>query len=91
MEPPKIPRLVWSQAILREDGENSGGRRLVKLVGLSKKLMIVRNKRFFRRTKLITPGSEEEAVNLVGATKNPTVVGDKIFMRAKGIPRDEGN
>ena len=34
--------------------------------------------------------AEEGAVNLVGATKHPMVVGDKIFMRAEGIPRDEG-
>ncbi|MCI04168.1 hypothetical protein A2U01_0025212, partial [Trifolium medium] len=31
------------------------------------------------------------AVNLVGATKNPMVVGGKIFMRTEGIQRDEGN
>ena len=37
VEPPKIPRLVRSQAILREDGGHSGGRRVVKLVELSKK------------------------------------------------------
>ena len=35
VEPPKIPRLVWSQAKLREDGRHSGGRRVVRLVGLS--------------------------------------------------------
>ena len=35
VEPPKSPRLVWSQAILREDGRHSGGRRVVRLVGLS--------------------------------------------------------
>ncbi|WJX12785.1 hypothetical protein P8452_03241 [Trifolium repens] len=39
--------------------------------------------------ELKTPGVEEVAVNLVGATKNPMVVGAKIFMRAEGIPRDE--
>ncbi|MCI60654.1 hypothetical protein A2U01_0081910, partial [Trifolium medium] len=44
------------------------GRRVVKLVELSKIPMIVVSKRFFRRTDLITPGAEEEAVNLVGAT-----------------------
>ena len=33
--------------------------------------------------------AEEGAVNLVGATKNPMVVGRKIFIRAVGIPRDE--
>ncbi|MCI95687.1 hypothetical protein A2U01_0116985, partial [Trifolium medium] len=33
--------------------------------------MIVGNKRFFGRTDLATPGSEEAAVNLVGATKHP--------------------
>ena len=37
VEPPKIPRLVRSQAILREDGGHSGVRRVVKLVELSKK------------------------------------------------------
>ena len=35
--------------------------------------------------------AEEGAVNLVGATKHPMVVGCKIFMRAEGIPRDEGS
>ena len=35
VEPPKIPRLVWSQAKLREYGRHSGGRRVVRLVGLS--------------------------------------------------------
>ncbi|MCI41708.1 hypothetical protein A2U01_0062942 [Trifolium medium] len=53
--------------------------------------MIVGSKRFFRRTDLITPGAEEGAVNLVGLPKNPMVMGDKIFMRAEGILRDEGN
>ncbi|CAJ2659843.1 unnamed protein product [Trifolium pratense] len=90
VEPPKIPGWVRSQAILREDGRHSGGRRMVKLVGLSKMPVIVGNKRFFRRTDLATPGAEEGAVNLVGATKHPMVVGGKIFMRAEGIPRDEG-
>ena len=33
--------------------------------------------------------AEGGAVNLVGATKNPMVVGCKIFMRAEGILRDE--
>ncbi|PNX65282.1 hypothetical protein L195_g062515, partial [Trifolium pratense] len=42
-------------------------------------------------TNLITPESEEGAVNIVGATKHPMVVGDKIFMSAEGIPRDEGD
>ncbi|PNX61376.1 hypothetical protein L195_g052422, partial [Trifolium pratense] len=90
LEPPKIPEWVWSQAILREDGRHSGGRRMVKLVGLSKTPMIVGNKRFFRRTNLAAPGPEEGAVNLVGATKHPMVLGGKIFMRAESIPRDEG-
>ncbi|MCI79343.1 hypothetical protein A2U01_0100614, partial [Trifolium medium] len=49
--------------------------------------MIVGSKHFFKRTDLITPGAEEGAVNLVGA---PMVVEGKIFMRAEGIPRDEG-
>ncbi|KAK2452961.1 hypothetical protein QL285_000704 [Trifolium repens] len=89
VEPPKFPRLVRSQAILREDGGHSGGRRVVKLVGLSKNSVIVGCKRFFESTELNTPGVEEVAVNLVGATKNPMVVGWKIFMRAEGIPRDE--
>ncbi|PNX78278.1 hypothetical protein L195_g034255 [Trifolium pratense] len=71
VEPPKILGLVWSQAILREDGRHSGGQR----VG---------------GTDLITPESEEGAVNLVSATKHPMVVGGKIFMMAEGIPRDEG-
>ena len=35
VEPPKIPRLVWSQVKLREYGRHSGGRRVVRLVGLS--------------------------------------------------------
>ncbi|KAK2429918.1 glutathione S-transferase L3 [Trifolium repens] len=78
VEPPKIPRLVRSQAILREDGGHSGGRRVLGY------------KRFFESTELNTPGVEEVAVNLVGATKHPMVVGYKIFMRAEGIPRDEG-
>ncbi|MCI96162.1 hypothetical protein A2U01_0117462, partial [Trifolium medium] len=30
--------------------------------------MIVGSKRFFKRTNLATPGAEEGAVNLVGAT-----------------------
>ncbi|MCI39520.1 hypothetical protein A2U01_0060752, partial [Trifolium medium] len=51
---------------------------------------IVGSKRFFRRTNLITPGAEEGTVNLVGATKHPMIVGINIFMRAEGIPRDEG-
>jgi hypothetical protein len=62
----------------------------VELVGLSKIAVIVGYKRFFESTELNTPGVEEVAVNLVGATKHPMVVGDKIFMRAEGIPRDEG-
>ncbi|PNX64657.1 hypothetical protein L195_g054130 [Trifolium pratense] len=41
-------------------------------------------------TNLITPESKEGAVNLVGVTKHPMVVGGKIFMRAEGISRDEG-
>ncbi|WJX37206.1 hypothetical protein P8452_24990 [Trifolium repens] len=73
VEPPKILRLVRSQAILREDGGHSGGRRVVKAC-----------------TDLTSSEAEEGAVNLVGATKHPMVVGDKIFMRAEGIPRDEG-
>ncbi|PNX64952.1 hypothetical protein L195_g062361, partial [Trifolium pratense] len=48
VEPPKIPGLVWSQAILREDGRHFGGRRVVKFVELSKMPMIVGNKRFFK-------------------------------------------
>ncbi|PNX61013.1 hypothetical protein L195_g060463, partial [Trifolium pratense] len=55
--------------------------------------IIVENKRFFRRTDLATLGAEEGAMNLVGATKHPIVVGGKIFMNAEGIqgiPRDEG-
>ena len=51
VEPPKIPRLVRSQAILREDGGHSGGRRVVKLVELSKNPMIVGSKRYFRRVR----------------------------------------
>ncbi|MCI96236.1 hypothetical protein A2U01_0117536, partial [Trifolium medium] len=35
-------------------------------------------------------GVEEGAVNLVGATKHPMVVGGKIFIRAEGISRNEG-
>ncbi|PNY01745.1 hypothetical protein L195_g025046 [Trifolium pratense] len=42
------------------------------------------------RTDLATPGAKEGAVNLVGATKHPMIVGGKIFMRVKVIPRDEG-
>ncbi|MCI45812.1 hypothetical protein A2U01_0067051 [Trifolium medium] len=53
--------------------------------------MIVGSRRFFRRTDLITPWAEESAVNLVGLPKNPMVVGGKIFMRAEGILRDDGN
>ena len=91
VEPPKIPRLVRSQAILREDGGHSGGRRVVKLVELSKKAGDSGAQALLQEgTELATPESEEEAVNLVGATKHPMVVGDKIFMRAEGIPRDEG-
>ncbi|MCI36852.1 hypothetical protein A2U01_0058075, partial [Trifolium medium] len=71
VEPPKIPWLVWSQAILREDKRHSGDRRVVELVGLSKIPTIVGSKRFFRRTDLITPRAGEGAVNLVGATKHP--------------------
>jgi hypothetical protein len=40
VEPPKNPRFVWSQAILREDGRHSGGRRVVELVGLSKNIKV---------------------------------------------------
>ncbi|MCI41611.1 hypothetical protein A2U01_0062844, partial [Trifolium medium] len=36
-----------------------------------------------------TPGAEEGTVTLVGLPKNPMVAACKIFMRAKGIPRDE--
>ncbi|MCI61333.1 hypothetical protein A2U01_0082590, partial [Trifolium medium] len=36
-------------------------------------------------------GAEDGSVNLVGLPKNPMVMGDKIFKRAKDIPRDEGN
>jgi hypothetical protein len=57
---------------------------MMKLVGLSKILMIVGCKRFFRRTGLITQGAEEVAVNLVRLPKNPMVMGGKIFMRAGG-------
>ncbi|PNX65226.1 hypothetical protein L195_g062488, partial [Trifolium pratense] len=71
VEPPKISGWVRSQAILREDGRHSGGRRMVKLVGLSKTLIIVGNKHFFRRTDLATMGAKEGVVNLVGATKHP--------------------
>ncbi|MCI65212.1 hypothetical protein A2U01_0086470, partial [Trifolium medium] len=59
---------------------------VVKLVGLSQNPRIVRVKRFFRRTDLITLGAEEGTVTLVGLPKNPMVVGCKISM---GIPRDE--
>ncbi|PNX57351.1 hypothetical protein L195_g050356, partial [Trifolium pratense] len=52
--------------------------------------MILGNRRFFRRTDLATLGAEEGAMNLVGATKHPMVVGGEIFMRTEGIPRDEG-
>ncbi|KAK2368030.1 hypothetical protein QL285_081262 [Trifolium repens] len=91
VEPPKIPRLVRSQAILREDGGHSGGRRVVKLVELSKKAGDSGAQALLQEgTELATPGSEEEAVSLVGATKHPMVVGDMIFMKAEGIPRDEG-
>ncbi|PNX56082.1 hypothetical protein L195_g049696, partial [Trifolium pratense] len=38
-------------------------------------------------TKLTTLEAEEGAVNLVGATKHPMVVGGKIFMRAEDNPR----
>ncbi|KAK2420496.1 hypothetical protein QL285_031218 [Trifolium repens] len=90
VEPPKIPRLVRSQAILREDGGHSGGRRMVKLVELSKKAGDSGAQALLQEgTELATPESEEVAVNLVGATKNSMVVGGKIFMRAEGIPRDE--
>ncbi|PNX86485.1 hypothetical protein L195_g042563 [Trifolium pratense] len=41
-------------------------------------------------TELTTLEAEEGAVNLVGATKHPIVVGGKIFMRAEDILRDEG-
>ena len=73
VEPPKIPRLVRSQAILREDGGHSGGRRVVKLVELSKKAGDSGAQALLQEgTELATPESEEEAVNLV-ATKNPMV------------------
>ncbi|MCI62038.1 hypothetical protein A2U01_0083295, partial [Trifolium medium] len=68
VESPKIPGLVRIQAILREDRRHSGGQRVVKLVGLSKRPIIVGNKCFFKRKDLATPGAEEGAVNLVGAT-----------------------
>ncbi|KAK2443484.1 hypothetical protein QL285_014584 [Trifolium repens] len=69
VEPPKIPRYVRSQAILREDGGHSGGRRVVKLVELSKKAGDSGAQALLQEgTKLATPESEEEAVNLVGAT-----------------------
>ena len=91
VEPPKSPRWVRRQAILREDGGHSGGRRVVKLVELSKMPEIAGSQAFLQEgTELATPESEEEAVNLV-ATKSPMVVGCKIFMRAEGIPRDEGS
>jgi hypothetical protein len=51
VELPKIPRLVRSQAILREDGGHSGGRRVVKLVELSKKAGDTGHKRYFRRVR----------------------------------------
>ncbi|KAK2442835.1 alpha carbonic anhydrase [Trifolium repens] len=90
VEPPKSPRWVRRQAILREDGGHSGGRRVVKLVELSKMPEIAGSQAFLQEgTELATPESEEEAVNLV-ATKSPMVVECKIFMRAEGIPRDEG-
>jgi len=90
VESPKIPRWVRRQAILRKDGGHSEGRRVVKLDELSKKAGDSGAQAFLQEgTEVITPESEEEAVNLV-ATKNPMVVGGKIFMRAEGIPRDEG-
>ncbi|CAJ2666798.1 unnamed protein product [Trifolium pratense] len=52
VEPPKIPRWVRSQAILREDGRHSGGRRVVELVELCQMPMIVANKRFFREVQI---------------------------------------
>jgi hypothetical protein len=68
-----------------------GGRRVVKLVELSKKVDDSGAQAFLQEgTKLATLESDEEAVNLV-ATKNPIVVGGKIFMGAEGIPSDEGN
>ncbi|MCI71613.1 hypothetical protein A2U01_0092876, partial [Trifolium medium] len=60
----------WMQAFLREYGEeHSGGRRGgVELVELSKISMIVGSKRFFGSTERCTPGAEEGAMNLLGAT-----------------------
>ncbi|KAK2372836.1 hypothetical protein QL285_073927 [Trifolium repens] len=89
-QPPKIPRLVEDKQVFEStEGIPGFEEGVVKLVGLSKRPMIVGCKRIFRRTGLITPGAEEVAVSLVGATKNPMVVGDKTFMSAEGIPRDE--
>ncbi|KAK2409141.1 alpha carbonic anhydrase [Trifolium repens] len=87
---PKIPRMVEDKQVFEStEGIPEFEEGVVKLVGLSKRPMIVGCKRIFRRTSLITPGAEEVAVSLVGATKNPMVVGGKTFMRAEGIPRDE--
>ncbi|GAU38535.1 hypothetical protein TSUD_320070 [Trifolium subterraneum] len=86
----KIPRWVRSQSILREDRGQSEGRRVVKLDELSKKAGDNGAQAFLQEgIEVITLESQEEAVSLV-ATKNPMVVGGKIFMRAEGIPRDEG-
>ncbi|KAK2410739.1 alpha carbonic anhydrase [Trifolium repens] len=87
---PKIPRLVEDKQVFEStEGIPGFEEGVVKLVGLSKRPMIVGCKRISRRTGLITPGAEEVAVSLVGATKNPMVVGGKTFMRAEDIPRDE--
>ncbi|KAK2397311.1 alpha carbonic anhydrase [Trifolium repens] len=89
-QPPKIQRLVEDKQVFEStEGILGFEEGVVKLVGLSKRPLIVGCKRIFRRTGLITPGAEEVAVSLVGATKNPMVVGDKTFMSAEGIPRDE--
>jgi hypothetical protein len=79
VELPKIPRLDGDKQIFKSTEDIPRVEEMVvKLVGLSKNRMIVGGKRFFRRTEMITQG-----------TKDGTV-GNKIFTRAEGIPRDKG-
>jgi hypothetical protein len=85
----KIPMLVGDKQFFEStEGIPGVEEGMVKLVRLSKRSMIVGCKRIFKRTSLITPGVKEVAMNIVWLLKNPIVVGGKIFMRAKDIPRD---
>ncbi|KAK2406049.1 hypothetical protein QL285_041833 [Trifolium repens] len=91
VEPPKIPRLVRSQAILREDGGHSGGRRVVKACRVVQKIQGQSEASDSSGgRKRYNPGAEEGKVELVELSKIPMIVGSKRFFRRYGLDQFEG-